>query len=352
MLITLVQGKVKDTANRLTDPEDYNAAISEALSAYSRVRPVEAVADIPGTGGHDVDLPEGWQADFSGVLAVEFPIGTVPETCVDPRDYKLYRTPAGIKLRLITLTPAITDSIRLTYTLRHQDETTVPAGDIEAVANKAAAVCCRIISAGYGQSSEPLIQADSVNYGDKVDSYRRLADALEKQFNDHLGLGDDTPVQAAMATAAPPQRRSRLTHLAISALLLASLAASGHAADTIGNDPWPVDLSVQAGEDFRARLTMRTYSTVHDKTGRVMNLTGYSFRAQAGASAPTAAPFATFSTVIVDPAAGRVDLSLSKGQTAKHAGKSGFWDLLQTEPGGAVRYLMKGLVKFLPTVSR
>jgi len=350
MLIALVQGMVKDTAARLTDPDDYNASIQEGLKAYSKVRPRQIVADLAADGSHDLPLPADWCDGLSIIESIEYPVGNVPETLLDSGAFRLYAAPEGVKIRL-TDKPLLGASVRLLYTALHTEET-VPAGDIEAVANKAAAACCRKIAAGYGQSSEPLIQADSVQYGDKVDSYRRLASSFDDEFNKQLGLGSDTPVKGSMTTAQPPERRLvRLTHLAAVALMLCSFAASGHATDTIGNDPWPVDLSVQAGEDFRVRLTMRTYSTVNDRTGQVMNLTGYNYRAQAGAQAG-AAVFATFSTVVVDPANGQVDLSLSKAQSTKNSGKSGFWDLLQRDPSGAVRYLMKGLVKFSSTVSR
>ena len=80
-------------------------------------------------------------------------------------------------------------------------ETTVPDNDLDAVANLAAANCLRRLAAVYGQTSDPTIMADSVNYRSKTDEFRRLADAFEQQYNDHLGIGKDAPVSAACAIA-------------------------------------------------------------------------------------------------------------------------------------------------------
>lgn len=354
MLITQIQAKIKDTAGRLTDPDDYNTAIVEALKSYSRIRPRRVVIDIVADGGHDLDLPAEWVADFSSVLSIEYPVGSVPETLLPAAAWKFYADPTGIKIRLIDA-PTAGETIRLQHTAIHTEET-VTSADVDAVANKAAALCCRMLASSYGQSSAPLIQADSVNYGDKVDSYRRLADSFDALYDDHFGIGKDPAVRAASATGSatenPRPTRTRLTHIAVAGLLLASLVTTARAeTPTIGNDPAPVDLSIQAGEDFRARLTMRSYSSIYDKVGRPMNLTGYGYRSQisAGQNVPA---FVRLSSVVVNTATGQVDISLSKRQTTAHAGKSGFWDLLQVDPSGAVRYVLKGLAKILPTVTK
>ena len=45
-------------------------------------------------------------------------------------------------------------------------------------------------------------------------------------------------------------------------------------------------------------------------------------------------------------------VSLSKAQTTKNANWSGYWDLRQTDPAGLVSYLVKGVLKFIATVTR
>lgn len=213
MLYDLVKAAVKDTSGKLDDPTDYDNAITAALKRYSRHRPRVLVADLPGTGSNDLALPASWSDGHSGVQGVEYPVGNIPEEMIDQRDYKLYQTPTGQKLRLLTVKPTVSEAVRLTFTGLHIDESTVAVADQEAVANLAASICCRALAAYYGNTGDPTIQADVVNYRSKTDEYRRLADSFESLYNDHLGIRPDDTTPAAMATAAPADSgRVRLTH--------------------------------------------------------------------------------------------------------------------------------------------
>jgi len=211
-LIDLVKAKVKDESGKLTDPGDYAAAVTEALNRYSKNRPRLVCADLAGAGSHDLALPVGWVEGLSSIQSVEYPTGVVPEALLDSDMWTMYRTPTATKLRLLTYTPEATETVRILYSAAHT-EGTVPAADLEAVANLAAATCLRQLAAAFGQTSDPTIGADVVNYRSKADEFRRLADSLEEQYGDHLGIGKSTPVSAAMAVAKPKDDgRVRLTH--------------------------------------------------------------------------------------------------------------------------------------------
>lgn len=211
-LIDIVERKTKDSSGTL-QYEDYTGAVTEALKRYSKHRPYWKVADITGNGGHDYPLPADWSEGLSAAQGIEYPVGNIPETILDAADWKLYATPTGKKLRLITSTPKATETFRLVYSTLHASERTVPAADIEAVANLAASICLRQLAAKYGQTSDPTINADVVNYRSKCDEFRRLADSLEALYKEHLGLKESDTTPAAMATAPAPKRdRVRLTH--------------------------------------------------------------------------------------------------------------------------------------------
>lgn len=211
MLLDLVTAKVKDTAERLTY-DDYIPAITAALARYSKHRPLEVVADLAGTGGHDLTLPAGWDADFSAVSQVEYPVGSVPEDLLERSAWTLYRAPDGLKLRMIDETPPLAAAVRITYTTLRR-EATVPAPDLDAVACLAASICLMSLAAGYGQSSDPTIQADVVSYQSKTDTYRRLAEAFERQYFASLSIDPKAGPAAAAATAsATTSRTLRLTH--------------------------------------------------------------------------------------------------------------------------------------------
>lgn len=211
-VIGQVKAKVKAASGQLNEG-DYSSALTEALKRYSTARPRLVCDDLAGIGGHDLALPAGWCDGLSTITSIEYPVGNVPETLLDGDEWTLYQSPAGLKLRLLDAMPTPTETVRVLYSALHS-EATVPAADEEAIANLAASLCLRQLASLYGQTSDPTINADVVNYRSKTDEFRRLAESLEGLYNAHLGLGNNTPVTGAMATAAPaiPSRRWRLTH--------------------------------------------------------------------------------------------------------------------------------------------
>lgn len=211
-LIDLIRAKVKDDSGKLTDPDDLLSAATEALNRYSKARPLEVVVDIPGSGSHDCDLPIDWVEGFSAILQVEYPVDRVPAVIIDRRDYSIYATPAGKKLRILIATPDADENIRQTYTIMHSEDS-VPVVDLEAVANLAASICLRQLAAAFGQTGDSTIGADVVNYRSKADEFRRLADSFEGLYKSHLGIKDNDTVTAALVTApAPDDGRTRLIH--------------------------------------------------------------------------------------------------------------------------------------------
>ncbi|MDD2319170.1 MAG: hypothetical protein PHO83_03870 [Geobacteraceae bacterium] len=211
-LIDLTKSKVKDDSGKLTDPDDYAAAVTEALKRYSRTRPRLVCEDLDGDGSHDLALPAGWVDGLSAFQSIEFPIGEVPESLLDTDEWGLYRTPTATTLRLVDVTPDVGESVRVLYNAAHTEDT-APTDDLEAIANLAASICLLQLATAFGQTGDPIIAADVVNYRSKADKFQRLASALEGQYNHHLGIGDDAPVAAAMAVAKPKDDgRVRLTH--------------------------------------------------------------------------------------------------------------------------------------------
>lgn len=209
-LIDMIRSKVKDSSGKVTDPDDFLSAATEALNRYSKFRPLVVVVDIPGSGSYDCALPDDFIIGFSEITRVEYPPGRVPANIIDPRDYSIYQSPGGPVLRILIAQPDPDELVRQTYTLMHSEDS-CPAVDLEAVANLAASLCLRQLAAAYGQTSDPIIQADVVNYRSKSDEFRRLADSFEAQYKQHLGIRDNDTVAAAATVAPPPDsRRPRL----------------------------------------------------------------------------------------------------------------------------------------------
>ncbi len=210
-LRVMIEGAVKDTTGVLVTA-DFDAALAGALARYSKDRPRLVVADISGSGVQDYAVPAGWVDGLSTVESIEYPAGQIPEALLDSDDWKLYRSPSGIKIRLIESTPRTGETIRVLFSAGH-DSSTIPDLDSAAVANLAASYCCRRLAQSYGQTSDASIQADSVNYRSKGDEFARRAKELEGLYRIHVGVKEgDTAPAASVTVEAPERERRRMTH--------------------------------------------------------------------------------------------------------------------------------------------
>ena len=210
-----VIAEVKDESEKLCDPEDYDNAIESALKEFSRQVPDVAVEDVVGSGTNDQDLPTGWVNEFSYIKQIEFPIGNIPATYLDPDNYLIYSEPSGDKIRLLESQPAVTESIRVSYTSL-RIPTTVPDGDIEAFIILASAFCMDKLANAWLQMNDSTIAADSVDRNSKSRDAAARAKNLRVVYKTHLGLKDDDTTKAASAVAdfdyGYPGGGSRLTH--------------------------------------------------------------------------------------------------------------------------------------------
>ncbi len=209
-LYELTKSRVKDVSGKLDDPTDYDNNIAAAIALYSKHRPRLICSDMPGQDGPDINLPADWAEGLSAISAIEYPIGTVPESLIDSRDWRFYRSPTDTYIRFACHSPAAAESVRLLYNVLYTEET-IPPGDLDAIADLAGARCCRQLAAAFAQTNDPTIQADSVNYRSKSSEFSALAVKLETAYKAHLGIKDNDTVTAAMATA-PPPARTTLTH--------------------------------------------------------------------------------------------------------------------------------------------
>ncbi len=128
------------------------------------------------------------------------------------------------------------------------------------------------------------------------------------------------------------------------ACLLILLALALLAVPAAALDPGPYDLTVYANEDYVLNLT-------HKASDVPVNLTGYSFKLQAKKTAASPV-FLTFSTAVVNAAAGQTRHWLTKGTTRNNANSAGIYDLMQTAPDGKVSYRVQGKIRILETVTR
>jgi hypothetical protein len=198
-----VAARIQDGAGKLALPDRARFIRQAITERYSRDRPVEAVADLAGNGTSDLTLPStptAFEDGFSVVRELEYPVGSVPENELEAEDWKLYRSPTGLKLRLLSARPTAAETVRLTFTARHKpDGTTVPTANFYAVADYAAALAAGALAALYTQTGDSSIGADAVNYRSKAQEYAALAKQLRARYFEQLGID---PESAPAATGA------------------------------------------------------------------------------------------------------------------------------------------------------
>lgn len=174
---------------------------------YSKDRAREIVSDSAGDGTSDIDLPgiEGsaFEEGFSRILEIEFPIGQVPPVLLEDGDWQYYRTPAGKKVRFLSTQPAVDQSIRFTWTVRHKADGTTVLSDFDAVCDYSASLAFAMIAAKFAQTGDATIGADSVNYRTKSQEYMGLSKAAAQRYFDHMGIASGSAQAAGGVSAGP-----------------------------------------------------------------------------------------------------------------------------------------------------
>ena|SRR5579864_377652 len=191
---------IQDSGNVLTQA-DRDAALRQAIQQrYSKDRPRIMTSDVAGTAKNDISLPADaanpptafWEDGFSEIRLIEYPIGQVPASILNNDEWLIYRAPTGQNLRLIDFVPAVTESIRVTWTARHAiDGSSVMPQDFEAVCDYAASLCFAWLAAKYATTRDPVIGADVVNYRTKAQEYTALAKEARKRYFNYMGIAED-----------------------------------------------------------------------------------------------------------------------------------------------------------------
>ena len=161
-----VDNFVRDANAKLTTI-NRDDAIALALEQYSQDRPFPKVEDVAsGAGGSTLALPAAWEADFSAISTMEYPIGSTPPALIESDRWSMYQTPSGYQVSLIDSLPAAVN-VRVAYSKRHAVSAildTIPVKDREPFCKAAAAILCDQLAAIYSNNTDPTIQADTVDH--------------------------------------------------------------------------------------------------------------------------------------------------------------------------------------------
>lgn len=206
-MTTLLQmrGKIKrlvrDEANVLTDPGDYDLALSRALQTYSLQRPNPVTQDLFVNSDHVVLVASitGFDRAYIDKLQIEYPVLETfgQPNYLDRSEWFLYQSPAGLAIRF-TYSPSSSQAMRITHAVPHvipvdggdnpddEGDLTVIASDIDAVSSEGAANAHEMMSAYFTQTADKSTGADFVAFTTKANEYKKRADMLHGVFNSHM----------------------------------------------------------------------------------------------------------------------------------------------------------------------
>jgi hypothetical protein len=197
-----IKSDVRDTAGKLTDPEDFEAALDDALARYGDLRPLAMTSPIVGDGSAAYPLPPEFSQGYSVIQQVARAEGQALTDVLDP---ETYRVAPGITGPVLAFDDALVigDTVYVTFTASPMlDDTTdtVAPVDRPAVVKFGAAFACLKLAAHYAQTSEPTLGADVISYGERASTYLRMSDEYRQTANRHFGISDAEPeVEAASA---------------------------------------------------------------------------------------------------------------------------------------------------------
>jgi hypothetical protein len=215
---TLVTELVRDDAGKIAAAEK-DRAIDLAVKRYSKDRPQVKVEDLTPESANLLPLPASWESDFSELRSLEYPIGDVPPTLIEPGRYEFYRSPTALKIQVLDAVAVAANNVRASYTIKHvvsASADTIPIQDREPVACWAAAILADELAAFYSGGTDSSVQADSVEQRSKAEEYAARARTLRKRYHDELGIEEKkaAPAGVVVNLDQPDSRgEDRLLHL-------------------------------------------------------------------------------------------------------------------------------------------
>lgn len=167
--------------------------LEEAAAIYSKYRPLERIKeDTIVQPSSLIDMPEDWQPGFSTVNYFEYPAGNNPPALLEEKDFEIFLYDnTSYKIRFAY---PLSGTYRMSYTNRHYFDnsnpelSSVPDIDFYCVCNITAGIYLLALAGRWGESLNPGIAADTVDYSNKTGQYRRLAKELFGQAASWLGI--------------------------------------------------------------------------------------------------------------------------------------------------------------------
>ena len=201
-----VKSDLKDNAGFLT-AVDIDSLIQTALRQTAHDMPYGFPFDLTADGSQDYAIGTYFYKGFSIVRTVEYPISQNPPKYLDEdMDWFVYEDPtkaAGhqMRLRFKQTQPVVPNYIRVTidnpYTVT-EVASTLDANSFTAVQYKTLQLACSALANLFNQTTDPTIQADTVDYTTKSQNYIYLANEWKKKYDYITGVADGVPAGQAI----------------------------------------------------------------------------------------------------------------------------------------------------------
>jgi hypothetical protein len=185
-----------DQSGVTNDVSTYNGAVWAAYGTDS-AGIIEVVGGLP-----------GWIPGSGAITSIEYPAADLDDNeepvYIEDDAWGLISTASGDYLRLVGLSPAATETVRLAYAHPYAwVEASDPLIDtpelhFEGIANLAAAVACDWLAVRYGQKRGPSIAADSVERRTQAEQYQSMAKTFRKTYLILTGQADGANGGASM----------------------------------------------------------------------------------------------------------------------------------------------------------
>lgn len=176
-----------------------DTAIQLALKRINRDRPREEVVEVAGDGTQDYDVPPNYQRGFSEVRQIEFPAGQIPPVILaQDDDWIEYEDPTQTptnRILFLALTPGTSEKIRITIRRPHDltndssTSTVIDQNTFQALVYKSLSNIFRAKGSKFLESNDPVIGADTVDFGVKGQTFLFLANEWERDYKAAVGIG-------------------------------------------------------------------------------------------------------------------------------------------------------------------
>ena len=209
----------QDEYNKLKEA-DYEMFGAATLKFYSKKKPYDKMHNISGDGSAiewvlsgTSEIVTDWVEGFSIIKRVEYPAGVsgerrLPE--LERDSWLVLKTDTStIKFRLLSVTPASSETVRITYTVPHilsSTQSTIYQEDEKAFEALWASLACKAIAANYAHLKDSFIDAD-VTDGQKLSAqFNVMSEQFKEVWNEHfpdpvVSLEKDLDIGFAWKTA-------------------------------------------------------------------------------------------------------------------------------------------------------